>query len=306
MKQGAHMQDSTMNRRKALVALGATASITSAIDPIVRPVDGSRFKLGLAAYSLRKYLDLKSAVKPLMTLQGFANFAAQHGCDAIEPTSYYFADTSLSAIISLKNHCARLGIEITGSAVGNNFCQQDESKRNEQVKLVTDWLDRVSLLGGRTLRVFAGSVSKGTTEEQCIRWTVDCLKMACDHAAKVGVYVALENHGGITATADQLIGLVKTVDHPWFGVNLDSGNFKTEDPYVDLEKLAPYAVVTQFKSEIQPKGQGKRRADYEKLFSILKKAKYSGYVVLEYEAAEEPMDSIPKELKLLRKSLLQG
>lgn len=292
-----------MNRRFALTALAGSSTLGWAIDPIVRPLAGSRFKLGLAAYSLRKYLDLKAPVKPTMNLQDFADFAAEHGCDAIEPTSYYFSDTSPAAVLNLKNHCARLGIEVTGSAVGNNFCHPDDSKRQEQVKLVTDWLERVSLLGGRTLRVFAGSVSKGTTEEQCRKWAIECLKKTCDHAAKVGVYVALENHGGITATAEQLIGLVKAVDHPWFGVNLDSGNFKTEDPYQDLEKLAPYAVVTQFKSEIQPKGRPKQRADYDRLVSILKKSNYSGYVILEYEAAEEPMKTIPEELKALAKSL---
>jgi sugar phosphate isomerase/epimerase len=118
--------------------------------------------------------------------------------------------------------------------------------------------------------------------------------------------VALENHGGITATAEQLISLVKAVDHPWFGVNLDSGNFKTEDPYQDLEKLAPYAVVTQFKSEIQPKGQPKEKADYNRLVSILRKANYSGYVILEYEAADEPLEAIPVELKAIGKSLRPG
>lgn len=295
-----------MNRRLALAALAGGATTGLAIDPISRPLGGSRFKLGLAAYSLRQHLDIRTPKAPPMDLHGFADFAARNGCDAIEPTSYYFKDTGIPAIIALKNHCARLGIEVTGSAVGNNFCHPDESKRMEQLKLVTDWLDRVSLLGGRTLRVFAGNVSKGTTEEQCRNWTIDCLKRACDHAARVGVYVALENHGGITATAGQLLDLVKAVDHPWFGVNLDSGNFRTKDPYKDLAALAPYAVVTQFKSEIQPKGQQKQRADYDRLVSILKTARYSGYVVLEYEAAEEPLKAIPGELKALAKALRTG
>ena len=28
----------------------------------------------------------------------------------------------------------------------------------------------------------------------------------------------------------------------WLGVNLDTGNFRTADPYGDLAKLAPYAI----------------------------------------------------------------
>ena len=67
--------------------------------------------------------------------------------------------------------------------------------------------------------------------------------------------LALENHGGITATPDQILQLVKAVDAPNFGVNLDTGNFHGADPYADLAELAPYAVNVQVKTEICRKGQ---------------------------------------------------
>jgi hypothetical protein len=35
----------------------------------------------------------------------------------------------------------------------------------------------------------------------------------------------MENHGGITATADQLLALIKPIKSEWYGVNLDTGNF---------------------------------------------------------------------------------
>ena len=37
-----------------------------------------------------------------------------------------------------------------------------------------------------------------------------------------------------------------------------------------------------------------------RLIGILKKAKYHGYVVLEYEAKEDPFTAIPRYLKELR------
>ena len=65
------------------------------------------------------------------------------------------------------------------------------------------------------------------------------IQEACDYAAKYGIFLALENHGGITATIDQMLTIVKAVKHDWFGVNLDTGNFHTADPYADLAKIAP-------------------------------------------------------------------
>ena len=34
---------------------------------------------------------------------------------------------------------------------------------------------------------------------------------------------------------------MRDVQSPWFGVNLDTGNFRSSDPYADLAQLAPYA-----------------------------------------------------------------
>ena len=41
--------------------------------------------------------------------------------------------------------------------------------------------------------------------------------------------------------------------------------------------------------------------DLPRVVKILKDANYSGYIVLEYEAAEEPYDAIPKHVEALRK-----
>jgi|TARA_B110000495_G_C22751826_1_gene440475 hypothetical protein len=41
-------------------------------------------------------------------------------------------------------------------------------------------------------------------------------------------------------------------------------------------------------------------ADISRLIGILKKANYRGYVVLEYEAKEDPFTAVPRYLKELR------
>ena len=101
-------------------------------------------------------------------------------------------------------------------------------------------------------------MARGDTEEKARRRCVAAIEEACEHAGKFGVYLALENHGGITATSDQVLALVKAVKSDWFGVNLDTGNFHTADPYADLARLAPYAVTVQLKTEIQRAGQKKK------------------------------------------------
>ena len=257
-----------LNRRSFLgsIALGvASASTSIAIEPIAR-IRPSHLKLSIAAYSYRQFLQ---GQKQSMDLFDFANLAADMGLDAIEPTSYYFpVDAGMDYFYKLQRHAFLLGLDISGTSVGNNFCVPVGPLREKNLQLVRDWVDRAAALQA---------------------------------PVKKGVILALENHGGITATPDQLLKLVKAVDSPWFGVNLDTGNFHTDDPYRDLAKLVPYAVNVQVKTEISRPGQKKEPADLAKFIEMLRKSRYSGYVVLEYEAPEDPIKAIPEHIKTLRK-----
>lgn len=288
-----------LTRRQLLASSAALAvpSLLPAIEPI-RRTGKPHLRLSLAAYSFRQALDVK---KQEMTLGDFADLAASYGVDAIEPTSYYFADTSPAYLVKLKARCTRLGLDISGTAVGNDFCHTEKDKLDAELKKVKEWCERCAILGGKTIRIFAGSLKKGDTEEQARSRCVAAIEEACDQAAKFGVILALENHGGITATADGLLSLVKSVKHDHFGVNLDTGNFHTADPYGDLAKLAPYAVVVQIKTEIQRAGAKKEDADLEKLIGILRNVNYRGYVALEYEAKEDAKTAVPRHLAELRK-----
>src|SRR4029078_2475159 len=135
-----------------------------------------------------------------MTLDDFADLTASYDLDAIEPTAYYFADTSPDSLARLKMKCTRLGLDVSGSAVGNDFCTPDAAKMKEQLAYVRTWVEHTARLGGKTLRILAGGVSKGDSEEKARQRCVAAIEEACDHAAKHGVFLALENHGGLTAT----------------------------------------------------------------------------------------------------------
>jgi sugar phosphate isomerase/epimerase len=298
----------TTTRRKFLqVACAAGAGwaagsgSSSAIEPISRN-GKSHVRLSIAAYSYRKYLDLKAKPKPAMTFDDFIETAADMGLDAVELTQYYFPNTTPEYLAHLKGLCTRQGLDVSGTAVGNNFCRTDPAKHKEEIETVKKWVEHSSRLGAKTIRIFAGNVEKGDTEEKARARSIEAIQEACDYAAKYGIYLALENHGGITGDIEQMLSLVKAVRHNWFGVNWDTGNFQSADPYADLERLAPYAVTVQIKSEIQrSKNEKPESADLKRLIDILRGANYRGYVALEYEAAEEPKEAIPKHIATLKK-----
>ncbi|MFO0907970.1 MAG: sugar phosphate isomerase/epimerase family protein [Isosphaeraceae bacterium] len=278
------------------LALAATPAC--AIPPLGR-TRPSHLKLSLAAYSYRQFL---TGASPRMDLFDFVNLAADMALDAVEPTSYYFpTDVNEAYFHRLKQHAFVLGLDISGTSVGNNFCVPDGPEREKQLQLVRTWVDNAAALDAPVIRIFAGTVPRGDKEENAVARAIEGIKASLPYAAQKGVTLALENHGGITATPAQLLSLVKAIDAPNFGVNLDTGNFHGDDPYADLAELAPYAVNVQVKTEISRKGKKKEEADLARVVDVLREAKYSGYVVLEYEAAEDPMVAIPRHIKTLRK-----
>ena len=287
-------------RNAACAAVAGPLALTrpaAAIAPIGR-TRPSHLKLSLAAYSYRQFLAGK---KPLMDLFDFVTLAADMALDAVELTSYYFPpDVDTEYLHLIKQHAFLLGLDISGSSVGNNFCVPDGPDRDKQLELVRTWVDRAAELDAPVIRIFAGNVAKGDDEAKAVARAIEGIKASLPYAARQGVALALENHGGITATPDQILAIVQAIDAPNFGVNLDTGNFHTEDPYADLARIAPYAINVQVKTEITRKGHSKEEADLVKVIGILREARYSGYVVLEYEAKEDPMKAIPRHIKTLR------
>ena len=293
----------------AVLAGLAWPSLTSAADHIVR--NGKpHLKLSLAAYSFHRHLpqNWPSPKKDgAMTLLDFIDFCAEQNLDGAELTSYYFpAEVTPEYLRQIKERMFRLGLDISGTAIGNDFCKPAGEALDAEQAMTRKWIDYASELGAPVIRIFAGNVPKGDTEAAALDRCVAAIDKAVAYAETKSVVLALENHGGITATPEQLLAIVKRVAaSPNFGVNFDSGNFRTADPYASLEMIAPYAMNAQIKVTVSPNGGKKEEADLARIIAMLKTANYRGYVVLEYEEEEEPRTAIPPLIKKLRELIAQ-
>lgn len=260
----------------------------------------AHIKLSCAAYSFRQFLTGNDS--PQMTLDDFIDLCAAMELDACEPTSYYFPDTITSDYLRhLKRKTFLLGLDVSGTAVGNNFCLPPGPERQKEITHVKTWIDYSVQFGAPCIRIFAGTVPSGHSEREARNWAIEGIRECCQYASQRGIFLALENHGGITSTAGQLLAIVDQIDSPWFGVNLDTGNFHTRDPYADLEKVARHAITVQVKTEVQPKGTPKTEADLGRIVDILRQVSYHGYLVLEYEASDDPHTAVPRYCDQLRK-----
>jgi sugar phosphate isomerase/epimerase len=270
----------------------------AAIEPIKR--DGkSFFKFSLAAYSYRDLLNAKPPATKL-TLDDFIADCAKMGLEGTELTSYYFPETpSADYLRHLKQLCFRLGLDVSGTAVGNDFCFPPGERRNREIADVKRWIDYAEILGAPVIRIFSGQ-EHGTGAAKAHRLAVAAMEECCQYAGEHGVFLALENHGGLTTTPEGLLALVRDVKSPWFGVNLDTGNFHGADVYADIAQLAPYAINVQIKVTVSGADGKRGHADFRRLATIMRDAGYRGYIVLEFEEAEDPRTACPRYVDEMR------
>jgi sugar phosphate isomerase/epimerase len=299
-----------ISRRHFLsTSLGAlTVTSLPAIEPIKRP-GKSRMQLGVAAYSFREYFqwmrDKQQKPKgdrPQWSILDFIDWCGDNNIPGAELTSYFFPpDVDEAFLLEVKRRAYLRGVQIAGTAVGNNFALPKGDKLNEQIAYTKKWIDHAATMGAPHIRVFAGAKEKSMSEEEAVANCLASYQECLDYAAKKGVFLGLENHGGIVALPDNLVKMVQAAKSPWAGINLDSGNFHTADPYADLAKIAPYAVNVQLKMEIKRKGATEfEPSDIKRLLQILREANYQGWFTLEYEMKDDPVKNVPRILKEIR------
>lgn len=242
----------------------------------------------LNAYSFSDLLSAKDGRtnQQVYTLFNLLDWCHTKNIKALDPTAYFFPtypevppDEYLK---KFKDKASALGVVISGTGVRNNFASPDPQIRAQGVELAKKWIEAASKMGAPVVRVFAGEIPKGYEDkwEEVAGWMIDCFKECAAHGEKFGVRIGIQNHGDMLQTAEQCIYVMKAVNSKWAGMIVDTGSFKTEDPYKDIEAVVPYAINWQIKESVFGLGS-EVQTDYVKLMKIIKKGGYQGYLPVE-------------------------
>ena len=288
-----------MNRRhllQSLSLLAASGATTGALSAQAGPKPNTRLRTAICAYSFREALKKKS-----MTYDDLVRLAVELDVDGLDLTVYWFPSTSDEFLLPLRRLAYKNGVEIYSISIRSDMCRATEELRDREAAWLERWVEVAAKLGAGHIRVFGGDVPKGATEDQAAEWVVSILKRAAAYSGGKGVILGLENHGGITLKAERVVQIVKAVNSPWVGINLDTGNFRN-NTYAQIESCVPYAVNVQFKTEISEDGK-KLPSDWNRILTILAKGGYKGYLALEYEADEASELAVPRLTKQLNEAV---
>lgn len=288
----------TFLKRAALLPLAAAtlspfASASAAFVPPKR-IGGSHLKTSLNAYSFLELLNANIKDKSQgVDLFGVLDFCAKCNFDAVDTTGYFFPGYPKAPddkyIYALKRRAFDLGLSFSGTGVRNDFTTADKAVRAEGVERIKDWIEVAAKLGAPAVRAFADSqppfkdwqqASGNASRDAVEAWLADSLRECAEHGEKFGVIVAVQNHGDFINTGEQHLSLLQRVDHPYCSALVDTGKYMTDDPYVDIAMMAPYAVNWQIKETLFSKPDAPR-TDLKKLVTIIRKSGYRGFLPIE-------------------------
>ena len=280
-------------KRQLIIVLAAISVlnfiiITTSAQSVKKQNIQSHIKLALNAFSFNDLLVGKGQKdnKPTLTLLDLLDWCALQNIDAIDVTGYYFPGypqvPTDEYIYELKRKAFRLGIDISGTGIRNNFASPDPAVRASDIERAKKWIIVASKLGAPVIRLFAGEIPKGYENkwDEVAEWMIECYKECAAFGEQHGVVIGIQNHGDMLQTADQCIKVVKAVNSKWAGLILDTGNFKVSDPYVDIEAVIPYTVNWQVKESVFGLGSPVK-IDLTRFMKILKRNNYRGYIPVE-------------------------
>jgi sugar phosphate isomerase/epimerase len=254
---------------------------------------GARLFPGCCAYSYSSYLG-----KDKMTMEQFILEAVNLGVLGVDITTYWLKSTEPAYLAGLRSFAYRHGMPFSGLAIGADLCQPPGAKRQEVIETVRKWVDSTELAGASHLRVFGDKLPAGATEEQGIQWVVETMKPACEYAAGKGVILGLETHSGLSTKAANIVAILRGVDSPYAGCNLDISNFR-ENPYEQIQACLPYATHAHIRDFY---GERKQPLDLDHVWQLFAQSGYKGFLSIEYEGEEDAMTGVPKlvsKMKLL-------
>lgn len=266
------------------------------------PSGSNGLKTSLNAFSFNAPLSNGS-----MDISDLLDFCAATGFKGVDITGYYFKGypevPTDEYLFEIKRKAFRLGIEISGTGVRNDFTIADKPKRDLEVTRVKNWIEVAAKIGAPVIRIFAGNQkNEGISHEQVTEWMLKDIQTCVDYGRQHGVIIGLQNHNDFIQTADQVIKMIEAVNSEWLGLILDTGSYRVLDPYDEIARSVKYTVNWQIKEKVFING-AEVDTDMERLLGIIKASGYKGYLPIETLGEGDPKTKVINLLSKLQAAM---
>ncbi len=189
------------------------------------------------------------------------------------------ADATPEYLEGLKNRIAASGLTANMGALRSRH----DISLEDSIREVRKQIDNARFLSLK----FVLSFGADKPEEYAHYFKV--MSDAAAYAADKGIRLAMKPHGGISGASDEILRVIKQVNHRNFSIWYDAGNiiyYTGKDPVAEIDPIAQHVTGFCAKDCAEPKGDvmiqfGTGKVDFANVFKKLKSAGFDGPVMVE-------------------------
>jgi sugar phosphate isomerase/epimerase len=282
-----------MQRRDFLVQAGGLALTISMASngatAAARPVD----RVGMGTVTLRGRFEQtrpKGATldDPLTLLEVPAYYRDRFAVRQLEFWSNHFESLEPAYLRTLRQRIEAAGAELINIQVDADYdlASTDETKRQQSLVTVRQWIDAAATLGSRAIRVNPGRV-KGSVEQ-----SIASLKEVNRYCRSKRLPLLTENHFGLEM--DPAVHLrIREAAGPKNVYTLpDFGNYPVDSMWSSLSAILPHAYLVSAKA-VDFDAQGNHVSyDFERCLRLCEDAGFKGlYLVEQWSRQEQPISA---------------
>ena len=254
--------------------------------------------LAAETYSFR---DLIQAGKLDMTT--IPEFYKEQGILGISYNDMFFKTVDDAYIDQVKGAVKKAGRVVTCYVIEGNLAMADEGRRKAQIELDKKKIRAAHRLGAPVVRINVGATGRQENADDTlgVERVIAAFKELLPVARAEKVKISIENHGGVSKNAANIVKIIQGTDPKWVGALIDFGNFPLEARYDEVAAVAPFAMVTHVKINAFDAGGEASEYDFPRVLKIMKEHHYKGPISIEFEGKGDPVEGVQKSKALILK-----
>lgn len=205
------------------------------------------------------------------------------------------------------------GLELSGLSLSNDFNQESAEMFDQQIESVKEGIRLAAEVQAPVSRIFGGHVSDRNDKEGLASGfdrIVDGLGQVVLEAQRLGVVLALENHGGLPCSGREQVDVIEQINSPFLKATIDVGNYMAcgEEGHEGTRIAAKHVAYVHFKDfSWRPKRQsinactvGVGDVDHARCLEAIREVGFDGYIALEYEGPDDERKGVAESLEYMR------
>jgi sugar phosphate isomerase/epimerase len=297
-----------MNRRQFIFGSAAASAA------LWQGVPSSDSRIGISTWSFHNFFTTTRdenapplTGKPWDVLDYPEMIADRYHVHEMEIVAPHFASTEPSYIKEVKvrlerahSHLVNIPVDIQELEMAAGLSDPDPKLAAKIIAACKKWIDLAHDLGAKSVRCDPGKINTAD-----LKPTIASYKALAAYGAPKGVFMIIENHGGVgSEDPAELVELFKAVG-PNCGALPDFGNFPDEATrQKGLQLLFPFAHFVCHAKGLKFDDKGNETMfDFARCVQTSKAARFKGVYSIEYEGDGDPHAGVQHVIGELRRYL---